>query len=102
MRKLSQSLEAIFRAPRQRAVDPHRKARETAKPIIAKLGINLEKLKEGGFNVWPPKAITGEVDPYEGDHYATDWSEVLEMVQDYEKLIEEQAKECRLTSSGSR
>ena len=43
--------------------------------------------------VWPPKSIDLEygaaprVDPHEGDHSAWDWDEVLEMVEEYEKII---------------
>ena len=36
------------------------------------------------YAVYPPEGIE---DPYEGDHMAWDWNEVLEMVEEYEKLV---------------
>ncbi len=43
------------------------------------------------MNVWPPKGLAGE-DPFEGDHYATDWVEALSMVQRYAAAIAEAAQ----------
>lgn len=86
MRALKKSLNNLFSTPKKRAPDNHRKAREAAKPLIQKLGIELEKFREGGFNVWPPKTLADHDDPFEGDHYANDWDDVLERVQAYEKL----------------
>ena len=88
MRALKKSLNNLFGAPKKRAPDNHRKAREVAKPLIQQLGIELEKLPGGGYNVWPPKAIAAQADPFEGDHYADDWGGVLEMVRGYEKLCQ--------------
>lgn len=86
MRTLNTALGKLFRAPKPRAPDLYRKAREAAKPLIASLGIQLEKLPGGGYNVWPPKALGDKEDPFDGDHYALDWEEVLAIVKEYERL----------------
>lgn len=91
MRTLNNALNKMFRAPKHRAPDTYRKEREAAKPLIAKLGIQLEKLPGGGFNVWPPKALGDKEDPFDGDHYAIDWEEVLKIVKEYEQLCATEA-----------
>jgi hypothetical protein len=78
---LSAALSRTFAAPRARAPDPHRRAREQAKPLAAQHGIEIERV-DSGFNVWPPKAFAG-VDPFDGDHYAQDWGDVLARVKAY-------------------
>lgn len=81
MKTLQRELGRMFRPTPARRPDPHRKARELAKPLAKKHGIELERI-EGGINVWPPKDMV-LADPWEGDHYAQDWSEVLLMVRTY-------------------
>jgi len=69
---------ATPKSPRHR----HRAARHKAMKLAATLHLELETLRgESGVNVWPTKAI--EDDPYEGDHYATDWEDALGMVRSY-------------------
>lgn len=85
VRGLQRQLGALFRPEAEKRGDPHRKARELAKPLAKRLGVEVERLAGSGFNVWPPRALQAGADPFEGDHYAADWSEVLKMVQAYEK-----------------
>ena len=69
------------KSPRQR----HRAARHKAMKLASTLHLELETLRgESGVNVWPTKAI--EDDPFEGDHYATDWEDALGMVRSYASI----------------
>ena len=77
---LQKQLNALFRAPKPRAPDVHRKARQEAKTLAKTHGIEIEKIGSG-FNVWPPKGSVN--DPFDGDHYAQDWAQVLLMVKEY-------------------
>ena len=79
MKTLQTALGAMFRAPRP--ADPHRRAREAARRLGAEIGACFEKLPGGGMNVWPPKGC--QADPFEGDHYAPDWSDALARVRAY-------------------
>lgn len=81
-RPLQKQLSKLFKAAAPRKPDTYRKEREEAKSLAALHSIEIEKFKEGGFNVWPPKNWQGE-DPFEGDHYANDWADVAEMVRVY-------------------
>lgn len=76
--------------PRQAAPRPtgERKAREEAKRIAALHGIELERL-EDGWNVWPPSGFeeAGHEDPFDGDHYAGSWPEVLRSAQAYAAIL---------------
>lgn len=80
MRQLNKMLTGIFKPAPVRG-DPHRKAREEARMLAAARGFEIERLKGGGFNVWPPKNI--KTDKFEGDHYANDWEDVLPMARWY-------------------
>lgn len=82
MTTLGRALGRLFAAPRPRPADPHRRQREKAKALASEHAIEIEHLHGGGFNVWPPRSFTGD-DPFEGDHYCSDWDEVLTMVQRY-------------------
>lgn len=82
MNALGKVLTAAFRAPAARKPDTQRKAREEAKALAVEHGIEIERLRDGGFNVWPPKGFKGD-DPHGGDHFANDWVEVLPMVRAY-------------------
>ena len=79
---IGKQISAVFRAPAPRRADPHRKARTQAKALAEEHGIEIERLRDGGFNVWPPKTFSG-VDPHDGDHFANDWDQVLQMVLAY-------------------
>jgi hypothetical protein len=72
----------LFHAPAARKPDTQRRDREKAKALATQHGIEIEDVRGGGFNVWPPKDFTGE-DPHEGDHYANDWHEALAHVSAY-------------------
>lgn len=82
-RTLSGLLTRTFKAPTPRKPDVHRKARETATALAKQHGIEIERI-EGGFNVWPPRGFSS-LDPYEGDHFASDWSAILPRVEAYSK-----------------
>lgn len=85
MKTLSTSLGRLFKPTPTRKPDAQRKAREEAKRFAALHGIAIEALKGGGMNVWPPRSFHLQ-DPWEGDHYAQDWSEALPMVRTYAGL----------------
>lgn len=80
MKSLDKILYDTF-TPRTVKSDPQRKAREEAKKLAANRGFEIERLKDGGFNVWPPKDAVK--DNFEGDHFARDWGEVLPMARWY-------------------
>lgn len=90
MRTLSLQLGKLlgngFKARHRRQADPYRASRPTAKKLAATHGIEIEPMKPG-FNVWPPKALVEEADPFPGDHYANDWDSVLERVNAYVAAI---------------
>ncbi|MFC5550169.1 hypothetical protein [Massilia aerilata] len=81
-KNLGAMLGKLLRAPAPRKQDTQRKAREQAKALAHTHGIEIERLRDGGFNVWPPKAFAGD-DPHDGDHYAADWEEALAHVRAY-------------------
>lgn len=82
MPKLDKLLfRAAFTLPTIRK-DVHRKARIEAKRLAAARGFEIEKLKDGGFNVWPPKDLAGD-DQFAGGHYCNDWDEVVAMARVY-------------------
>lgn len=81
-KKLGAMLGKLFHAPAPRKKDTQRSARERANALATEHGIEIERLRGGGFNVWPPKDFAGE-DPHEGDHYASDWHEALAHVSAY-------------------
>ena len=35
------------------------------------------------MNVWPPKGLADCLDPFDGDHFAEDWTDALSMVKQY-------------------
>lgn len=82
MKALSRALTKTFRAPAERRPDVHRAAREEAKRLAKEHGIEIEPLRDGGMNVWPPKGWK-IADPHDGDHFASDWSAALPMVRAY-------------------
>lgn len=86
-RALEKTLGRIFNSPVGRKPDTQRKQREQAKALAAKHGIEIERIPEGGMNVWPPAAIPDASDPYASDHYASDWADALGMVEGYAKLL---------------
>lgn len=81
MHALSRALRATFRPAPARRPDPHRKAREEAKPLAAAHGIAIDR-EETSLIVWPPKGYNG-TDPWAGDHACDDWAQVLVMVRHY-------------------
>lgn len=81
MKQLQARLTDLFKPPRPRVPDPQRKAREEAKRLAKAAGIEIERIG-AGMNVWPPQAYK-QPDPWEGDHYAQDWHEALDMVRTY-------------------
>ena len=85
MKTLQARLGAMFKPTSARMGDPQRKVRELARALAKQLGVEVERLAAGGFNVWPPRGMTDEDDPFAGDQYATDWQEALQHLQAYEK-----------------
>lgn len=81
MKALTRALTAALKPPGRRGnPDPHCRARQRAKCLAVEHSIELEPCAPG-INVWPPRGLS--VDPFEGDHYASDWSEALAMVEAY-------------------
>lgn len=80
MKALGKLLAATFTAPAPKNPDTHRKAREEAKRLAALCGCEIEKC-DSGWNVWPPK--NAPTDPFDGDHYGQNWTEVLALVRHY-------------------
>jgi len=72
--------------------DPEAAARRKARALAAKHDIHIETYRSyDGFNtiiVWgQPDVCDDEArDPFFGDHYADDWADALERVQEYAKL----------------
>ena len=65
-----------------------RKARADAKLQSQLHDIEIERLDGGGFNVWPPAPIIDtDLDPHEGDHYASSWFEVADRVAEYALIL---------------
>ena len=83
MNHLSQQLNRLFKPAAARKPDPYRTDRVEAKRMALERGLEIEKFKEGGFNVWPPKGMDDAADPFHGDHYCGDWAEVYVMVRTY-------------------
>ncbi len=83
MTTLAHRLNGLFRPAPIRKPDPYRNDRIESKRLAKERGVEIEKFKEGGFNVWPPKNLPDEKDPFHGDHYCADWAEVYVMVRTY-------------------
>ena len=63
------------------------KARRIEKKIGAE--IDLQYWREyKDMCVYPPASILDKDDPYDGDHLAYTWGEALQMLQDYEKIVD--------------
>lgn len=87
-RALSKSLQRLFRPQVTRSPDTHRRAREQAKPLAQAIGCDVEPLRPHGMNVWPPRGLAEELDPFDGDHFASDWTEALDMLKQYERIVQ--------------
>jgi len=88
LQQLEMSLGKLFNAPAKKKADLYRRQREEAKRLAALHNIEIEKLVEGGMNVWAPAAIADtEQDPFNGDHFASNWDEAVEMVKKYAELV---------------
>jgi hypothetical protein len=83
LRKLEKAFGKLFQASPKKPSDPHRKSRTKAKLLAAEHGIEVEKLAEGGMNVWAPDWVPEAQDPFAGDHFANDWAEALSMIEQY-------------------
>lgn len=88
LQQLERSLGKLFNAPAKKKADLYRRQREEAKRLAALHKIEIEKMAGSGMNVWAPAAIADtEQDPFNGDHFAGDWGEALEMVKKYAELV---------------
>ena len=85
MKQLRRSLQGLFSAARPHAKDVHRRARERAVALAGQCGAEIERLRDSGFNVWPPAGLAA--DPFDGDHFAQDWAEVLDIVTTYAAAV---------------
>ena len=83
MTNLNQTLGRMSIPPPVRNPDLHRKDRIEAKRLAAERGMEIEKLRDGGWNVWPPKGMADADDPFHGDHYCNGWAEIYVMVRTY-------------------
>ncbi len=78
----------MFKVSAPKKPDTQRRQRERAKALAGEHGIEIEKFTEGGgMNVWPPKSLGDSGDPFDGDHYASDWVEALSMIEQYAMLL---------------
>lgn len=88
--QLEKLLSRALKAPAKKKPDSYSHARRQAKALAGEHGFEIEKLDGGGFNVWAPAAIADTPnDPYDGDHYASDWHEVLAMAKEYARIAAE-------------
>jgi hypothetical protein len=88
LRQLEKTLGKMFKAPAKKKSDLYRRQREEAKRLAAIHNIEIERMGEGGMNVWAPAAIADtEEDPFYGDHFASNWDEAVEMVKKYAELV---------------
>ena len=78
--------------------DPNASLRAKAHKLAKKIGVTLEverSCRYGTTYIWvnPPEGVTDEEDPYEtSGHTAFDWDEVLEMLTEYESLLQKREK----------
>lgn len=87
---------------RRREVSATRRAREEAQRLAAQHNIAIDRMDGGGFMVWPPEPIADtDRDPHDGDHYASDWSDVASMVREYAALLTPEGTACTRTKSTS-
>lgn len=82
---VQRDLTKLFGSKKPKQKDVFRSARMKAKALAAKHQIEIEK-RDGGMNVWAPATLAAP-DPFEGDHFADDWSEALAMVTAYARLL---------------
>jgi hypothetical protein len=71
----------------KRKPDPHRKARQEGRRLIAGTTIEVEKDSCGvGLLVWPPGDWSDDEtweDPADGDHLRADWGDALPLLREY-------------------
>ena len=86
MKTLSRNLASLFKpVALKKPGQLHRAARQKTKRLAATLHVQIETFKgESGLNVRPTKRI--DVDPFDGDHYAQDWTDALQRVQAYSEF----------------
>lgn len=68
-----------------------RKAREQAQALAKLYAIEIERERGGSVIVWGPAGLDDEHDPFEGDHYAQDWPDALDRVQQYVAALAQRA-----------
>jgi hypothetical protein len=68
-----------------KAIDVHRVVRQEAKALAAKHEIRIEGHNPGEFWVYPPHGLyhAEEADPYDDNHLAFGWPDVLKRVKEY-------------------
>jgi hypothetical protein len=82
-----QKVDAITVIPRsaKMPISGHAKAKRLAREFC----IDIEKNKAyRDFMVYPPASLNEAEDPHQGDHYCSDWADVLAMVEEYVKILQ--------------
>ena len=71
--------------------DPNAGVRAKAHRIAKEVGVEIITHRDGfGYKeVYPPSWLYEKNDPYDGEHMVYGWEEVLEMVEDYKKIIDQ-------------
>ena len=71
--------------------DPNASVRAKAHRIAKEVGVEIITHRDGfGYKeVYPPSWLYEKNDPYDGEHMVYGWEEVLEMVEDYKKIIDQ-------------
>ena len=71
--------------------DPNASVRAKAHRFAKEVGVEIIMHRDGfGYKeVYPPSWLYEKNDPYDGEHMVYGWEEVLEMVEDYKKIIDQ-------------
>ena len=65
--------------------------RAKARRIAKEIGVELWADGRDDMACYPPCSVAAEEDPYEGSHTHLNWKEVLEMLEDYKKIVGQKA-----------
>lgn len=92
---LADVLPVKLKAQKDTAAKREEAARRKARALAKEHNIDIETERwwEGRevftrIIVWGPKGVDLDNDPFEGDHYADDWQDALERVEEYIKVRE--------------
>ena len=88
---LADVLPVKLKAQKDTAAKREEAARRKARALAKEHNIDIETYRDSGYTsiiVWGPKGVDLDNDPFEGDHYADDWQDALERVEEYIKVRE--------------